>query len=94
MGDQLAGFDEWVRAAGGLAFAVLLVVVAVQYRRRLRDIRKLRESNGLLSRQLAAALERLRVYETLRPELRPRGSVWSGSGWDGLEKPRVSEGSE
>lgn len=81
MGDQLAGFDQLMRAVGGVAFVIFLVLVAVQYRRRLRDIRRLAESNELLTRQLITALSRLEVYETVRPEMESGQRFPGRSGW-------------
>ena len=51
---------------GGLAFVVVLIIVAVLYRRRLREVRQLREVNGMLSRELAAATARVEVLERMQ----------------------------
>jgi Tfp pilus assembly protein PilN len=51
------------QGVGSLAFFLLLIVVAIQYRRRLRKIRRLTQTNVLLSQQLAAATARMDEME-------------------------------
>jgi hypothetical protein len=57
------GFFEILQGIGGLAFVVALVVVAVQYRHRQRDIRRLKDVNELLARELAVAQARIDEME-------------------------------
>lgn len=82
MGDQLAGFDQILQAIGGLGFVVALIVVAVQYRRRLRDIKRLEGAVVELANNLRAALAKVEVYERVQPG----GSV-VGSDGDGADAP-------
>jgi len=51
------------QGVGSLVFFLLLIVVAIQYRRRLREIRRLTQTNVLLSQQLAAASARMDEME-------------------------------
>ena len=81
MGDQWSGIDQALSLVGSIGFIVALVIVAVQYRRRLREIRRLTEANGLLARQLVAALARLDVYETVQPDRQPGERFPGRSGW-------------
>lgn len=74
MGDQLAGFDQILQAIGVLGFLIALIVVAVQYRRRLRDIKRLEGAVTELANNLRAALAKVEVYERMSPA----GSVFAG----------------
>lgn len=66
MDDSSALAVQVAQGVGSLLFVVLLMVVAVQYRRRLRQIRRLTEANGALSRELAAAQARIDEMERWR----------------------------
>ncbi len=66
MTDADAATFQIAQGLGGILFVVLLVVVAVLYRRRLRQIKRLTETNGMLAQQLAATTARLEEIERWR----------------------------
>lgn len=63
MTDEDVAFFQVAQGVGSLVFFLLLVIVAVQYRRRPRQIKALTQANGALTQQLAATSVRLDEME-------------------------------
>lgn len=80
MGDQLAGFDDVLRIAGSVAFVVVLISAAVQYRRRVRDIRRLEAAVLELASNLRAASAKVEVYERMYPGVAAALGMTDGAG--------------
>lgn len=63
----MAGFDQLLRIAGSVAFVVLLIGAAVQYRRRVREVKRLEAAVLELASNLRAASAKVETYERMYP---------------------------